>query len=90
MAATKILSVDDESHIELLLKQYFRRKIRSGEYEYFFARNGREALAILQDHPDIGIILCDINMPEMDGPKFYNGTRQYKRNIIMDYALKNW
>ena len=67
MAAIKILSVDDEAPIELLFKQYFRRKIRAGEYEFFFARNGLEALAVLNDHPDIEIILCDINMPEMDG-----------------------
>ena len=28
MAAIKILSVDDEAPIELLMKQYFRRKIK--------------------------------------------------------------
>ncbi len=28
----KILSVDDEMDLELLLTQYFRRKIRKGEY----------------------------------------------------------
>ena len=67
MAAIKILSVDDEAPIELLMKQYFRRKIRSGEYEFYFARNGVEALAVLGNNPDIEIILCDINMPEMDG-----------------------
>ncbi len=65
--AIKILSVDDEAPIELLMKQYFRRKIRAGEYEFFFARNGLEALAILASNPDIEIILSDINMPEMDG-----------------------
>ena len=63
----KILSVDDEAPLELLMRQYFRRKIRSGEYEFFFAHNGLEALAILYNHPDIEIILSDINMPEMDG-----------------------
>ena len=63
----KILSVDDEAPIELLLKQFFRRKIRSGDYEFFFARNGVEALAVLDEHPDVEIVLCDINMPEMDG-----------------------
>ena len=53
---SKILSVDDEAPIELLMKQFFRRKIRSGEYEFFFARNGVEALAILDEHPDIEIV----------------------------------
>lgn len=67
MAAIKILSVDDEASVELLMKQYFRRKIRNGEYEFFFARNGVEALTILYQNPDIDIILSDINMPEMDG-----------------------
>ncbi len=65
--ALKILSVDDELDLELLLSQYFRRKIRKGEYEFFFAHNGIEALQTLLNHPDIDIILSDINMPEMDG-----------------------
>ena len=67
MTAIKILSVDDEAPIELLMKQYFRRKIKAGEYEFLFARNGAEALMVLENNPDIEIILCDINMPEMDG-----------------------
>ena len=67
MAAIKILSVDDEAPLELLMKQYFRRKIRNGEYEFFFAHNGLEALAILYNNPDIEIVLSDINIPEMDG-----------------------
>lgn len=65
--ALKILSVDDEIDLELLLTQYFRRKIRKGEYEFFFAHNGVEALQTLLAHPEIDIILSDINMPEMDG-----------------------
>ena len=65
--AVKILSVDDEVDLELLLTQFFRRKIRKGEYEFLFAHNGLEALQILLKHPDIDIILSDINMPEMDG-----------------------
>ena len=49
------------------MRQYFRRKIRNGEYEFFFAHNGLEALSILYNNPDIEIVLSDINMPEMDG-----------------------
>ena len=45
--AIKILSVDDEQDLEALLTQYFRRKIRKGEYEFSFAHNGLEALRIL-------------------------------------------
>jgi len=59
--------VDDESDLELLMLQRFRRRIRKGEYEFLFARNGVEALQVLQENPDIRLVLSDINMPEMDG-----------------------
>ena len=79
----KILSVDDEMDLELLLTQYFRRKIRKGEYEFVFAHNGLEALAMMVKHPDIEIILSDINMPEMDGL-----TLLAKVNEMRNPALK--
>ena len=63
----KILSVDDEMDLELLLTQYFRRQIRKGEYEFKFAHNGLEALTMLLQDKNFDIILSDINMPEMDG-----------------------
>ena len=81
--AVKILSVDDEMDLELLLTQYFRRKIRKGEYEFVFAHNGMEALAMMVKHPDIEIILSDINMPEMDGL-----TLLAKINEMRNPALK--
>ena len=63
----KILVVDDESDLELLIKQKFRRKIRENVYEFVFAQNGQEALDRLAEHPDMDVILSDINMPVMDG-----------------------
>ena len=83
MEAIKILSVDDEQDLELLLTQYFRRKIRKGEYEFFFAHNGLEALQVLLREKDISIILSDINMPEMDGL-----TLLTKINELQNPALK--
>ena len=64
---TKILVVDDETDLELLIKQKFRRKIRESTYEFVFATNGEEALARIIEHPDTAVILSDINMPVMDG-----------------------
>lgn len=63
----KILVVDDETDLELLIKQKFRRQIREQQYEFVFAQNGVEALVKLQQQPDTDIVLSDINMPEMDG-----------------------
>jgi class 3 adenylate cyclase/FixJ family two-component response regulator len=63
----KILVVDDETDLELLIKQRFRKQIREQEYEFSFAINGKDALQKLQQTPDVCIVLTDINMPEMDG-----------------------
>jgi len=63
----KILVVDDEIDLEPLVRQKFRRQIREGVYDFVFAFNGLEALTKLIEFPEIGIILSDINMPEMDG-----------------------
>lgn len=63
----KILVVDDEADLELLVKQKFRQKIRDNIYEFIFAQNGEEALEMVIKHPDLDIILSDINMPVMDG-----------------------
>jgi adenylate cyclase len=64
---TKILVVDDEADLQLLIKQKFRRKIREGTYEFKFAHNGQEALECLTQYPDTDIVLSDIKMPVMDG-----------------------
>src|SRR3954471_14544914 len=63
----KILVADDEMDLEILIKQKFRRQIREHQYEFVFAANGCDALNKLKDHPDIDVVLSDINMPEMDG-----------------------
>ena len=63
----KILVVDDETDFEILIKQKFRKKIREKNYEFVFAINGVHALEQLLQHTDVDIVLCDINMPEMDG-----------------------
>ena len=63
----KILVADDEADLEMLIRQKFRQKIRDQEYEFIFAVNGNDALDKIRQHPDVEIVLSDINMPEMDG-----------------------
>ncbi len=63
----KILVVDDETDLEVLIKQKFRKQIRQNEYEFIFAINGKDALEKLLIEPNMDIVLSDINMPEMDG-----------------------
>jgi serine/threonine protein kinase/class 3 adenylate cyclase len=66
----KILVVDDEPDVEALMKQAFRRQIRDSVYEMIFATDGEDALEKLRQHPDVDVVLSDINMPRMDGLTF--------------------
>jgi class 3 adenylate cyclase len=63
----KILVVDDEPDLSTLIRQKFRKEIRSGAYEFVSALDGVEALEKLQQDRGIEIVLTDINMPRMDG-----------------------
>lgn len=63
----KILVVDDEPDLELLVRQKFRRQVRQEEFLLEFVRNGDEALALLHADHDFDIVLTDINMPGVDG-----------------------
>jgi sigma-B regulation protein RsbU (phosphoserine phosphatase) len=78
----KLLVVDDEPDLESLVRQKFRRQIRDEEYEFVFARSGAEALSRLSEHPDIGMILSDINMPEMDGLTLLGRINEMKNPLL--------
>ena len=76
---TKILVVDDEEDVELLIRQKFSKQLKSKELEFIFASNGIEALQTLFKDPEINIILADINMPEMDGLTLLSHLPELKR-----------
>jgi sigma-B regulation protein RsbU (phosphoserine phosphatase) len=78
----KILVVDDEPDLQMLMMQKFRHKIRSKEYEFTFAENGKDALDMISDDSAISLILSDINMPKMDGLTLLEELRQLQREDL--------
>lgn len=62
-----ILVVDDEVDMEPMIRQRFRKAVRAGKMHFHFARDGIEALEILDENPEISLVVTDINMPRMDG-----------------------
>lgn len=64
---TKVLVVDDDPTIVLILKAFFANyKIQ----QVIAAGNGAEAIELLKDHGDIDLIVSDLNMPTSDGVEF--------------------
>lgn len=90
MNPTKILVVDDEPDVALLIRQKFAKQIKSKEIEFIFVLNGAEALKALYQDQEIHVILTDINMPEMDGlvllSHLQDLNRIFKTVIISAYG----
>lgn len=64
MQPRKVLVVDDS---KLMHKMY---EVMLRQYPLAYASDGRQALDRLQEHPDIDLVLLDINMPNMNGLEF--------------------
>ena len=74
--ATHVLVVDDETDVETLFRQRFRRELRSGDVIMRFAETGRAALDVLETiDPDVIMIFSDIEMPEMNGLELLERVR---------------
>jgi CheY-like chemotaxis protein len=64
-----ILVVDDESDMEALFRQQFRRELKAGRFDMAFATSAPDALAAIgtASGADLILLLSDINMPGMTG-----------------------
>jgi DNA-binding response OmpR family regulator len=59
-----VLVVDDS---KLMHKMY---EVMLRQHSLVYALDGRQALERLREHPDIDLVLLDVNMPNMNGLEF--------------------
>lgn len=71
LARTRILLLDDEWAV---LRMFER--VLSREHDVVTFTRGREALAWLEENPAPNLIICDIMMPEMSGPEFFEHAQK--------------
>ncbi|MBD2026796.1 HAMP domain-containing protein [Leptolyngbya sp. FACHB-711] len=72
LAGKKILIVDDDVRNIFALTSVLERY----QMEILYAENGREGISVLQNHPDLDLVLMDVMMPEMDGYETTQAIRE--------------
>jgi CheY-like chemotaxis protein len=80
---TYIVVVDDESDVESMFRQHFRRDLRSGRFVMEFALSAQAALKQIRVIPDpsLILILSDINMPGMTGLEMLPKVKKERPNV---------
>lgn len=72
MKPNKVLVIDDSR----LIHKMFRVLLQGAEV--VDAMDGREALQLLNEHPDVDLVVLDINMPKMNGLEFLDQVKKDK------------
>jgi DNA-binding response OmpR family regulator len=75
----KLLIVDDEAHIRMLLEQTLEELEDEG-VEFLTAENGEEALEIIQEE-NPQLVFLDVMMPKMNGMEV---CRRIKKDLAME------
>jgi two-component system, chemotaxis family, sensor histidine kinase and response regulator PixL len=68
----QVLVIDDS----LVQRQSLNRALTKAGCQVILASHGREGILRLQEHPRIRLVVCDIEMPQMNGFEFLSYCRQ--------------
>ena len=75
LAGKKVLIVDDDVRNIFALTSMLERE----QMQVMYAENGRDGITVLQNTPDIDIVLMDVMMPEMDGYETMRAIRNISK-----------
>ncbi len=70
---TKVLIVDDEADFV----EMFSLRLSEMGHQVFAAYSGQEGLSVLEERPDIEVVILDIKMPGMDGMETLDQIKQH-------------
>ncbi|MEH1887620.1 hybrid sensor histidine kinase/response regulator [Nostoc sp.] len=70
-----VLVVEDS----VVQRQSLVQTLQKAHYQVLQAADGREAIAQILQHGDVDLVICDIEMPQMNGFEFLEHRRQDER-----------
>ncbi len=77
----RLLVVDDEEDVEALFKGRFRKELQRGEYVLSFSTDPIQALKMVDESPDIEVLITDLNMPQMNGLELLTEVAKFRRPL---------
>lgn len=84
--AHKIIVVDDST----VFRNQMKKMVENLFFQVFALAHGEEALLILEQNPDIKIVITDYNMPVMDGLELTKEIRKkYTKNQLCIFVLSS-
>jgi two-component system cell cycle sensor histidine kinase/response regulator CckA len=84
----KLLVIDDDEK----LVGYYRELLTPYGFEILFAFDGEQAMPLVDEHPDIQLVILDLSMPRMDGRQWLRWFRTKRQDspviVISGYKLE--
>jgi two-component system chemotaxis sensor kinase CheA len=81
--SAKVLVVDDQ----FTVRELQRSILEAAGYRVETARDGREALTMITGESDIGLVVTDLQMPELDGIQLLRAVRQDPRHASLPVVV---
>lgn len=79
----KVLVVDDSPTI----RRHLGTILRDGGFDVIEAGDGAEGTARVSEDPDIGMVILDVNMPNMNGLEMLQRIKQSDRNAGLPVVM---
>ena len=81
--AKKIIVIDDSR----TARQQVSATLTAADYDVIEAVDGRDGLLTIRTHADAALVICDVNMPQMNGLEMLRALRVEQPGVVMPIIM---